>query len=359
MGRKILFIAIVFALFAGCSNKLNLLAPYKEMVSVYGLLDQDDPIHYIRIERVFEGEGNAYTFASNPDSVYFNHGDLKVTLERWKNGYQISVDQPASSVKEIVLTDTLLTASTGIFSANERVFKTNHRLYANDSMAVYKLVIHNNKTGKEFTAQTGLIGAFQLLAPSTPFNYLQSNYQPSFKMNIVPGNGGQVTCVYNSPANSGVCSLDMQLIYTDNNGGSNAQKTATIGLGTLYPSPSTPSMGGSREDFTYIGTSLLAQIANTIPVDPNTTRNLNYVQFVLSAGGVDVALYNQVNSSTSLSQSKANYTNINGGVGVFSCRHQIVMQRAVSDIALDTLAANKQTCKLRFLNHLNVLPPCN
>ncbi|MEO8761134.1 MAG: hypothetical protein ABI448_09595 [Bacteroidia bacterium] len=357
MIKKAFFIAFVFILFAGCSNKLSLLAPYKEMVSVYGLLDQDDTTHYIRIERVFEGEGNAYTFAQNPDSAYFQHGDLTVKLERWRNGYQISVEKPFTSNKEIILTDTVIQNSGGIFSPNERVFKTNHKLYADDSTAVYKLVIHNNKTGKDFTAQTGLIGSFQLISPTAPLNYLQANYQSTFKMNIVPTQGGEVRCLYNSPANSGVCSLNIQLVYTENTGG--GAKIADISLGTLYPAVASPTLGGSTEDFTYLGTSLLSDIAATIPVNTSVMRTLNYVQFVLSAGGVDVALYNQVNSSTSLSQSKANYSNINGGVGIFSSRHKIKLIRNVNDICLDTLSANSQTCKLRFLSHLNTLSPCH
>ena len=357
MIKKAFFIVIVFALFGGCSNKLNLLAPYKEMVSVYGLLDQDDTTHYIRIERVFQGAGSAYTFAQNPDSVYFTSGELTVKLERWRNGQQISVEKPFTSNKEIVLTDTVMTAASGIFNANERVFKTNHPLYADDSTAVYKLVIHNNKTGKDFWAQTGLIGAFQLLAPATPLNYLQSNYQPSFKMNIVPGYNASVICVYNSPANSGVCSLDMNLVYTEIASG--LQKNTDISLGTLYPLASSPLSGGSREDFSYAGSSLLSDIAASVPVNTTVSRDLKYIEFVLSAGGVDVALYNQVNSSTSLSQSKANYTNINGGVGIFSSRHKITLHRDVSDQALDTLAANKQTCKLRFVDALGNLHPCH
>ncbi len=365
MMKKVIFILFVFALFAGCSNKLSLLAPYKEMVSVYGLLDQSDTTHYIRVQRVFLGEGNSYTFAQNQDSIYFKAGELKVTLERWKDGSQISVDNPATSTKEIVLTESLITTASGIFNVNERIYKTNHPLYANDSTAVYKLIIHNNKTGKDFTAQTGLIGTFQLISGSGgPVNYLEKGYPvATFPMNIVPrGNGNNVTCIYNSPANAGVCSLDMRVFYTDNNGGTNAQKTQDISLGTYYPQASAnPTLGGSTEDFTYQGNSLLSDLAAVIPLPPtpSTTRTLNYIQFVLSAGGKDIALYNQVNASTSLSQNKANYSNINGGVGVFSSRHQILLLRNISNAAIDTISRNTQTCKLRFLDHSGLLSPCH
>jgi hypothetical protein len=359
MMKKAFSIVFILALFAGCSNKLNLLAPYKEIVSVYGLLDPSDTTHYIRIERVFSGQGNAYTFAQNPDSIYFKSGDLKVTLQRWQNGSQISVDVPATNVMEIVLTDTVLQSATGTFNQNERVYKTNHPLYSNDSTCVYKLIIHDNKTGKEFTAQTGLIGSFQFVpATNGAFNYLENNYPSTYQMNFIPGNNGVVTCIYNSPVNSGVCSLTIRLVYTENNGGQGTSKYTDISLGTYYTQQ---ALGGETQDFSYIGNSLLSTIAASVPVptSPSITRTLNYVQFILSAGGKDVALYNQVNTSTSLSQSKPNYSNIQGGVGVFSCRHQIVLNRNVSNTAIDTLSKNSYTCKLRFLNENGVLSPCN
>jgi hypothetical protein len=357
MIKKAFYSLLIGIAFASCSNKLDVIAPYKESVAVYGLLDQSDTIHYIRIERVFLGEGNAYIMAQNQDSVYFKPGDLKVTLERWRNGNKISVDVPASSSKEIVLTDTVMQEASGIFNQNERVYKTNHPLYANDSTCVYKLIIHNNRSGKEYTAQTALIGSFQLLAQGAgPINFLASTMHAGYAMNIVPMNGGQVTCFYNSPANAGVCGLTMRLHYTENT----VAKTTDINLGTIYPSVSTIQQGGDKMDFSYQGGSLLSIIASTIPVDNSVTRDMTSVDFLLNAGGYDLALYNQVNASTSLSQNKANYSNINGGIGLFSSRHQSSpLSRAVSSMAKDTLSGSSITCKLRFLNHLGALSPCH
>ncbi len=90
----------IYSLFGGCSNKLNLLAPYKESISVYGLLQQSDTnyTNYIRVERVFLGAGNAYTMAQNQDSVYFAAGELTVSLQRWNlyTGAQVSIDSSRS-----------------------------------------------------------------------------------------------------------------------------------------------------------------------------------------------------------------------------------------------------------------------
>ena len=356
MMKKVFFIAIVFTLFGGCSNSLSLLAPYKESVSVYGLLNQDDAIQYIRIERIFLGEQNAYTMAQNQDSVYFKSGDIKVTLQRWKDGVQVPVGN-SGSVMEIVLTDTLLQADVGIFNQNERVYKTkpSDKLY-NDSE--YKLTIHNNKSGKEFTAQTGLINSFQLLVSTNGSqNVLNPNLSATYPINITPGNGGIVDCYYGSPVNAGVCGLTMRLNYTENNGSNNAQKHVDIDLGTNYP---LQTLGGEKQEFKPTGNTVLSNLAYLSPVPASgVTRTINNLEFLLTAGGQAVALYNQVNTSTSLSQSKANYSNITGGVGVFSCRNQQIIKRNVTNQSIDTISASSITCKLRFLNENNALSICH
>lgn len=363
MFKKAFVIVLVFSLFGGCSNKLNLLAPYKESVSVYGLLNQTDPfnsavipINYIRIERVFLGEGNAYNMAQNQDSIYFKSGELRVSLQRWNKftGQQVSVDIPASSSMEIVLTDTLMQADAGIFNQNERVYKTNHKLYA-DTNFVYKLIIHNNKTGKEYTAQTGLILISNSQLIPTTGNSLSQYLNSTSFINIVPYGLPGVMCQYNSPANAGVCGLTLRLFYTEYNGGG-VSKYVDLGLGTYY---TTTTFGGEIQKFDYLGASLLSYIAASIPVNPSVTRKADSVEFLLTAGGPDLALYNQVNASTSLSQNKPNYSNISGGIGVFSSRFEKPLGRQLSAACLDTLSSSSITCKLRFLNFNNTLSPCN
>jgi len=350
MVKKAFFIVIVFTLFGGCSNSLSLLAPYKESVSVYGLLNQDDPIQYIRIERVFLGAESAYTMAQNQDSVYFKSGDLKVTLQRWKDGIQIPFDNSGSSAMEVVLTDTLLQAATGIFNQNERVYKTNHRIYSDSQ---YNLIIHSNKTGKEFTSQTSLIQPFQLLytLPGEP-NVLAPNYSLSTPVNIVPAYNGEKYCYYGSPANAGVCGLVLRFFYTDYNSSGATKQSVDINLGTNYPLQTT---GGEKQDFPFTAATVLINLANLIPVNTTTTRSVDSAEFILNAAGQALALYNQVNMSTSLSQNKANYTNINGGIGVFSCRNELKLLRNIKDSqsCVDTISGSSITCKLRFLTYNN------
>ena len=147
----------------------------------------------------------------------------------------------------------------------------------------------------------------------------------------------------------------MRLFYTENNGGSTS-KYVDLGLGTYYP---ITTFGGEQQQFDYIGTSLLGYLSVSIPVNPNVERSADSIEFILTAGGRDLALYNQVNTTTSLSQSKPNYSNISGGTGVFSSCYQLSLKRMLNEPCLDTISSNSLTCKLRFLNFSNALSVCH
>jgi len=61
-----------------CNEKIDLIGDYKETAVVYGLLDQSDSLHYIKITRAFIGPGNAVNIAKIPDSSYFQNVDARI-----------------------------------------------------------------------------------------------------------------------------------------------------------------------------------------------------------------------------------------------------------------------------------------
>src|SRR5580693_7557175 len=74
-----LFLSILVC--TSCNNDLKILAPYKDITVVYGLIDQNDTVHYIRINKAFEGIGNAYTMAMQYDSIYYPVGNISAVIE--------------------------------------------------------------------------------------------------------------------------------------------------------------------------------------------------------------------------------------------------------------------------------------
>ncbi|MGZ3863593.1 MAG: hypothetical protein ACXVPN_09240 [Bacteroidia bacterium] len=363
--KKTLLLAFASLFFVRCSNKLEILAPYKEEVAVYGLINQNDSVQYIRVQRIYLGEGNAITMAQNQDSCYFKPGEITVKLQRFLNGNQVSVDNPATANKEIVLTEAYVPLQSGNFNTNQLIYKTTHKLY--DSLGSvggceYKLVIHSNKTGKEFTSSNvGLIGNFKtglIYAPSPDNSVLTNNPPPSFptpQIYLVPnstsGSTGTVNCLYRAPVNASVCGLYVRFHYTEYSTSTSAgvPKYVDVNEGIQYCAAQD---GTDKIDLSFTGDGMIASLVSIIPDNGGVDhRTADSVHFILNAGGYDVSLYNQVNSSTSLSQTKPTYSNINGGVGIFSCRKDFYLLKKIQNDSKDRLASDPKTCFLHFLDH--------
>ena len=61
-----------------CKEDIDLVAGYKETAVVYGILDQSEKIHYIKIQRAFIGPGNSLDIAKIADSNYFENVEAKI-----------------------------------------------------------------------------------------------------------------------------------------------------------------------------------------------------------------------------------------------------------------------------------------
>ena len=96
----IIVIAIT-SIFNACKTDVDVIAPYRETAVIYGLLDVSQPIQYIKINKVFLGQGDAYAMAQNPDSSNFNPDDMNIYLEKY-NGTNFIV---SIALKDTVLLD--------------------------------------------------------------------------------------------------------------------------------------------------------------------------------------------------------------------------------------------------------------
>lgn len=66
---------------SGCSEKIEVAAPYKDYTVVAGLLDMDDTAHYIRIQKAFlDGSKSAVDMAKEVDSNFYAQIDVKIKV---------------------------------------------------------------------------------------------------------------------------------------------------------------------------------------------------------------------------------------------------------------------------------------
>ena len=184
--KQLFFFIIVILVFSTCKNKLEVLAPGKEMVSVYGILDATQLTQNIRINKIFLNENDAFISAKNADEINYAPGEITVSLHRFLTGNSIPqlTTLGNSSKTEIVLTETVSTTEDGVFNNLQRIWQTTDRLYRTGE---YKLIIKKTATGDIIaSSQNVIIDSLSTVGAVMPFAFLPShpasfpNYLPPF-----------------------------------------------------------------------------------------------------------------------------------------------------------------------------------
>jgi len=160
---RLLLLLAVTGSTVSCKTDFDVIADYKEVAIVYGLLNQNDTIHYLRINKAFLGEGNALVYARIPDSSSYGANIDVILIETTPSGLK----------KEIVFdTVTLCNKEKGdsVFYYPCQLFYRANTILNPDN--TYDLKITNKKTGNIVTAKTNLIGNFNFTEPSASSKFL-------------------------------------------------------------------------------------------------------------------------------------------------------------------------------------------
>lgn len=163
--KKIFFFALLSTLLfsMSCSNDFDVAAPWKDIPVVYGFLNIQDNVHYIRVEKAYlDPDANALELAKNPDSLYYPN--LNVQLERVSNGQ--------------FFTMTKIDGNTVGLPREEGVFATTPNwLYKIDSSAIklvpgetIRLHVDRGNGLPDVTAETVVLQNGQMRSPKPPLS---------------------------------------------------------------------------------------------------------------------------------------------------------------------------------------------
>lgn len=385
MKNKFLYstLFIITALtFISCKNDLDVLAPGEESVSVYGLINPNEPVQNIRINKVYLTEGDAIVAGQDANTINYGPGELTVTLQRFMPGSTTPTLTTVgnASKKEIVLVETVITTNGGAFSQNQRMWQTTDKLY---NSGEYKLTIKVNSTGKEFTSKTNVIDSIvsgfgslmplkNYIIPGNPANSYPThgNYTPD----VPPGTGSkkdtyidyaepplsnQTSIKFKSIPNARLYNVTMRFHYEDSIiGGAKLQKYIDYNFPDIK---SSELKGGELLGPVFTKESFYTNTALKISTDnvPNLiSRKALYMEYIVYAGNQTLSDFLQINApSTSIAQDKPNYTNISGGVGIFACRSRFSVSKDLWGDFINEIACNSNTKSLRFRRLDNTICP--
>jgi len=325
--KKIFFLAFIFlTLFSTCKTDFEINAKWQDIMVVYGLLNQNDTLHYIKINKAFLGEGNALTMAQDPDSSSYGN-NLEVWVEEWKNSSQDNV--------WYLDTTTIYNKESGTFYAPKQViYKFKATL---DENAEYRLYVKNKLTGKIASSTTTLVHSFTITKPTS---MQTANFHATNPIDVM----------WNSAYNGKRYQVIIRFNYWEKNilTGDSIQKYVDWDIGS-YNSESID--GGEQMSTSYYGNSFFQYLKNKIGSAPNIVRHVAVpnVDFIFSVAANEFSTYMDVNApTTGVLQEKPEYTNIGNGIGLFSSRYTKDRPLAMHPTSLDSLINGVYTKNLNF-----------
>jgi len=300
-------------------KKLDINEQYKDIPVIYCLLNAAADTQFIKINKVFLGDGNAYDYAQEPDSINYNPADLIVTLEEFK----LNLSNTTYDSKSKIILKHLVKSvqnDNGVFTKkNNILWYTDTKI--NSDYAKYKLTIQNIKTGKnDVWAETKIVQSGKDEAGKDLFKIALS------------GVSGNSMIFYDTDAKRKTVTVRF-LAGNDANGYSMTMRINYI----EYPENSIKdSVQKSIDyDFEYLksdqkdiffridGGKLLSFLRGKESTDfaENLNRKLRTAYFTLYAASPIFTQYSEVNAPRAgYLLDKPIYTNINNGYGLFASR---------------------------------------
>ena len=324
---------LVFAIivFPSCKNSLNIQAPYKDITVVYGLIDQNDPIHYIRINKAFEGAGNAYTMAQQYDSIYYPVGTIRAFL------------QDSDPVADVVVkidsldTTTAVPLPAGTFPTKQLLYYTKAKLNPND---YYNLIVTNAKTGKKIHGSTPLL---QDIVLADPPNMSSRNYP--FQLPSIPIYSPNIE--WYSTSSAVVYQMEIDFYYDSKVGTGPAilQPPLQMVLSQLT-APST--LGGYQMGYSVSCQDLFALIISYLKPEAGVTRHADSLGIIFTTGTDDLNTYVLLSQPpTGINEDVPSYSDVVNGIGLYTARHVQTYYKSIDASTLDSIQGPYQ--EPRFL----------
>ncbi len=312
----------------GCSDEIDLTAPYREISAVYGFLNTNDSVQYIRVSKAFLGDGNVYVMAQQEDSI--NYGNiLNVKMERIRNNSVVDSFQ-------LTRIDTLPKDSGTFYYPGQVLYALDHPIL--DDGSKYRITVRNTVTGYVATSTTNIIPDIRVDVPSPSdadfatrlpitYYYLPTQYSKIhdlvivFRYREISSSGlvsyHEVDIPFNEKINSSSLSLPIEFQYY-------------------------------RPDF-------FITLGQTIPEDPTVIRRVDNlpngykaVEYRFYCGSDDLYTYYQLTRpSDGIVQDRPLFTTVENGVGLFTSR---LVHSEFRNLSANTRAAFDTSAYTRNLN---------
>lgn len=320
MKKRFTFVFLMALFLVSCSTKVDIYADYKEIPVVYGLIEAEADTNFVKITKAFCGNNynpiNALEVAQIYDSSEYP-GKLDAFIVELKSNYGQSYHPTGRKFDLDTLT--LYDKKEGLFySPLQKVYYTRERFNVNHGTERYRYKLYVVKPDSDtVTAETGVVGGDVRVGQT----------QVSFQS--VPTDAVS-SLIFSSTEEAVIYEIGMQFRYRE---GHTGQPMVTK---EVHWSFGARTLGGyekveNTDDLYRVYYSLNTlfnylerAIGNDTVWDenhPNVVRYMDDMTVFIAAAGEDFNNYYQYlqSSQNGLSLS-SEYSNVEGGVGLFSSR---------------------------------------
>ena len=359
--KKVLFlnIFIILLITNSCKTDFEVNADWKDISVVYCLLNPNDSVHYVKLNKCFLGNESAYVMAQVSDSSNYANANVKLVSGTLLNSGEFQVDENSQT---ILLERTYeIPKDPGIFASDNNVmYKTPGNATILDLEKDYKLEIEiPRKDNIESYTSLIKIDDLRISAPSFYFKLSET---------------GNTTVEWKSIKNAKVYEYAILFTYTEVvtlDDQTEISTTKTIRWNQKSKEAKTiegnESMSASVKGelfLRYISAVIknspnynenAVRYAYSYVVDqanPNDPRNKFPIQLYFYTGTEDLNTYLQVSQpSNTVVQEKPSFSNISNGLGIFSCRsNKTIFNKRITEEAFNDLSTSEYTKDLNFAN---------
>ncbi len=310
----------VVLFFFSCDNELDLVADFKEVPVVYGLLDLNDTVQYIRVERAFADRAiSANEIAQDPDSLYYD--DITVKLLNLNSGLEFTLDRVDGNLIG-------LERDPGVFAQSPnylyRINTTSDLMRQGDSI---RLQISGVFSDKLVSSTTDIFEEPFFVTPSS------LNFERNKKV-IINWKPDEDPTVYSA-------SFYFPVTEFNSNGG---VEEKLLKWNVLNNSEDIKMEADGEAFFSFL--------KGALDEDPSITRSLGLAQFELVSGNSILADYirvGQANLGITSSGEIPIFSNISDGLGLFGSKYvDLRTDIPYRQVTIDSLKDGSITKALNF-----------
>ncbi len=319
MNRIILLFATIATIFSACSTEFDVTAPYKEIPIIFGVLNKDEAVQYIKINKAYlNDEGSAIIAGSVPDSNIYPY-PIEVKLYA---SYTPITDSNIQYISSVELDTVHLNKEAGSFNANNIFYKTpagfkvKYTIINRDTTwANYQIVVRRKSDGKLIAKSRTPIVADFLFSGTQNEVKLYNRFTKIYLNHTFSWNGAINGKMYTT-------FLRFKFREVDDLVGSSEEKFVDMPM--FENIKTSNSIGTSKISYTLSGEAFFTYLQAKLDPLTSPSARREYIaplELHFNVAGEELTKYIEINNgSGGLNDIRPEYSNVEGGLGIFSSR---------------------------------------